>query len=689
MVSDKFVHPLEDARRKYRAGLRARAARICSRIPESDLLYPQALILLGSIRAETGRVDEAMALFRTVGKLTPDNARIWIDLGGASGKSGHLHYAAECFRRAVLLAPGVTDTVHRLAALVPVSDKNRMLRRCTILAPLDGKPYQQLGLDLKQSGKFKQASRHLRRLLILEPANLDGTFQLANVHLDLNKPDEARSFFLRTLQIVPRSGTARNNLGLIAFEEGDFKQAEEWFRAATAAAPGLAEAWRNHARALARLDRKTDALEPCKKSLMMEPANQMACLDIAGLLPTQKWAKRMISIDPVAHEFYNNMAVLATPNSDRKGVEPWLRRSAVAKPEHPEVWFKLSADASRRSDSGAVVRHARRSILISDSYAHARNNMAFALLGAEKFEEGWQVHTRRLETPEGCEILRRFVIPEWQDEAIDGRHLLLWGEQGIGDEVQFLTLLKHVCRMGARATVLAEPRLRPLIKRSFPDVMVPDVDGPGGEVESHHGADFHLAIGDLPHRLRLFCGGQAIPDPWIVVDPVRAQVLRAELQARHPGKRLVGITWRSAAPTGARRSIPPALWACIAKVPGTALVSLQYNVLEEDMTAFEAAGIEVDTSHGVDPMQDLDGLAALTSAMDLVISPPNNTVHFAGALAVPCWVMVPTRPDWRWGLTRRESLWYPKTHVYRQETDGDWPPVLSQVSSDLTLWGNS
>ncbi len=688
-MSDNSLHPLEDAKRKYHAGLRARAARICSRIPESDFHYPQALVLLGTIRAETDRVEEATALFKTAARLIPDNAQIWINLGNASGRSGHLQYADGCFRRAMLLAPGVNDTARGLAALVHTTDRNRMLRRCSILAPLDSNAYLQLGLELKQSGRFEEASHHIRRLLILEPANVDGAYQLANVLLDLNNPDGAKSFFLRTLQIAPRSGTARNNLGLIAFENEDFEQAEEWFRAATAAAPGLAEAWRNHARALAKLDRKTDALEPCKRSLMMEPANQTACMDIAGLLPTQKWAKRTISIDPTAHEFYNNMAVFATQNPGRKGVEPWLRRSAIAKPEHPEVWFRLSADAGHRSDSEAVMKHGHRSLFISDSYAHARNNIAFALLGEEKFEEGWRTHTRRLETPEGREILRRFAIPQWQGEAIEGRHLLLWGEQGIGDEVQFLTLLKHVLRGVAQVTVLTEPRLRPLIRRSFPDVVVPDVDGPGGEVESHHGADFHLAIGDLPHRLQLFCGGEVTPEPWIIVDPARAKDLCAELQARHPGKRLAGITWRSAAPTGARRSIPPALWAGIAGVPDTALVSLQYNVLDEDMAAFKAAGIQVDTSHGVDPMQDLDGLAALTSAMDLVISPPNNTVHFAGALAVPCWVMVPTRPDWRWGLIRKDSLWYPNTCVFRQETDGDWAAVLSQVASNLKSWTNS
>ena len=688
-MTDHPLHPLEDAKSKYRSGLRARAARICSRIPENDSLYPEALALLGTIRAETGRMEEASGLFSKAARLIPDNAQIWINLGDVSGVLGRVRHAAGCFRRAAQLAPGVLDTARRLAASGHSADKNRMLRRCSILAPLDSRIYLQLGLGLKQSGHFEEASHQIRRLLILEPANLDGVFQLANVLLDLKNPDGAKSFFLRTLQIAPRSGTARNNLGLITFENGNFDHAEEWFRAATIAAPGLAEAWRNHARALTKLDREADALEPCKRSLMMEPANQLACMDMAGILRTQEWVKRAISLDPLAHDFYNNMAVAGTCDPDRIGVALWLRRSAVAKPEHPEVWFRLSSDAGHRSDPQAVVKHGTRAFFISDSYAHARNNTAFALLGQERFEEGWRVHTRRLETPEGQKILRRFAIPEWQDEAIEGRHLLLWGEQGIGDEVQFLTLLKHVCRMGARATVLAEPRLRPLIRRSFPDVMVPDVDGPSGEVESHHGADFHLAIGDLPHRLRLFCGGQAAPDPWIVVDPVRAKALRAALQARHPGKQLVGITWRSAAPTGARRSIPPALWAGIAGAPGVALVSLQYNVQDEDMAAFAAAGIEVDTSHGVDPMQDLDGLAALTSAMDLVISPPNNTVHFAGALAVPCWVMVPTRPDWRWGLTRQDSLWYPKTRVYRQETDGDWPPVLSQVSSELKLWGNS
>tara|TARA_R110000868_G_scaffold66465_4_gene197864 strand:+ start:3164 stop:5167 length:2004 start_codon:yes stop_codon:yes gene_type:complete len=665
-----------------------RAARICSRIPESDPQYPQALALLGTIRAETGRAGEAIALLNKAARLIPDNARIWGDLGDVSGKSGRFQDAAGCFRRATLLEPGVASIARRLVDWVPAPGKNRVLRRCSILSPLDSGIYLQLGLDRKQSGHFEAASHYMRRLLLLEPAHLDGTFQFANVLLDLNNTDGAKAFFLRTLRIAPRSGTARNNLGLIAFGNDDFEHAEEWFRAATAAAPGLAEAWRNHARALAKLDREADALEPCKRSLMMEPANQPACMDMAGILRTRDWVKRVISLDPLAHDFYNHMAVAGTRDPDRKGVDPWLRRSAVAKPEHPEVWFRLSSDAGHRSDPQAVVKHGHRAFFISDSYAHARNNTAFALLGQERFEEGWRVHTRRLETPEGREILRRFAIPEWQDEAIEGKHLLLWGEQGIGDEVQFLTLLKHVRRMGARATVLAEPRLRPLIRRSFPDVMVPDVDGPSGAVESHHGADFHLAIGDLPHRLRLFCGGQAAPDPWVVVAPVRAKALRAALQARHPGKHLVGITWRSSAPTGARRSIPPALWAGIAEVPGSALVSLQYSVLDEDMAAFEAAGIQLDNSHGVDPMQDLDGLAALTSVMDLVISPPNNTVHFAGALAVPCWVMVPTRPDWRWGLNRSDSLWYPKTRVYRQETDGDWEPVLSQVVRDLRLWSS-
>ena len=125
-------------------------------------------------------------------------------------------------------------------------------------------------------------------------------------------------------------------------------------------------------------------------------------------------------------------------------------------------------------------------------------------------------------------------------------------------------------------------------------------------------------------------------------------------------------------------------------MPDVAVVSLQYGAGPDDYAAFEAeAGTGIDRGHGVEPILDLDGLAALVAAVDLAVCPANNTVHFAVALARPCWTLLPTRPDWRWGLSRSDSLWYPETTVYRQDSDDDWQPVMARVARDLRSWAVS
>ena len=688
-MSDNSRQLLDDAQRRYRAGFRARAARLCSRIPRGDPLHAEALALLGAIRLDAGLADEASGLLADSAGLNPANAQTWARLGEVSVALGRAAHGRRCLRRASLLAPDIPDPPRGLAGRAPAAERHALLRRCLVLSPLDKVSRLGHGQELKLGGHLADAAGQFRRLLLADPGDPDGLFQLANAVRDLGDADAAATFYGRTIVVVPRSGAARNNLGQMAFDRGAVECAERWFAAATVAAPGLAASWSNHARALRTLDREAEAPGPARKGLLIEPDDAILCGEVAGYLRDARWAWRARVLDPSAHHPYDQMAKLATRNPGRKGVMAWLRRSAIITPSNPEPWFGVGVECGLGGDLEAALRHYARATQIADGHDDARMNLAFALLALGRFGEGWRAHLHRLEARQGMTSRRRFAIPAWNGEPLAGRHLLLWGEQGIGDEVQFLSLLPHILRLGARVTVLTEPRLRPIVARSFPGVTVPEAAAAGGAVEDHHGADLHLAIGDLPHRLDLFCGGSAVPEPWIVPDPARTTALRSGLQARHPGRRLVGITWRSVAPTtGGRRTIPPALWLDIARVPGVALVSLQYGVTDEDLAAFADAGIEVDVSHGVEPVQELDGLAALVAAMDLVVCPTNNTVHFAGALSMPCWVLLPTRPDWRWGLAGRGSLWYPRTRVYRQQSDDDWPPVLAEVAEDLGRWAD-
>ncbi len=674
--------------RRQREGFLAQAARLYRRVPPDDERYADALNLLGALRLEEGRIPDALELVERAIRVRPDHAAAWGSLGGVVQRLQRPRAADRCYRRSILLSPGRVDSAVGLSRIVAGAARDAWLDRALRVSPLDENALREVCADLARHGHTAAAAGRYRRLLAAHPAASAALFGLGNALRDLGQNAAAEAQYRRTLCVLPRSGNVLNNMGLLAFHRGDWATAEERFRAASRGDPRLAAARTNRARALQKLGRVTEAVLPYKRGLLIEPAGLTACCELAGLLDDRRWAFRARFLDPKAPEPYNRLAVLATRNPGRAGVMAWLRRGAAIKPDDPDAWYNIGVEHGRAGDPEAAVIHGTRAVRVSDRHVSARLNTALAMLLLERFREGWRAHARRLETPEGAAIRRRFAIPPWTGEDPAGRHLLLWGEQGIGDEVQFLTLVPHLLRRGVRLTILTEARLRPIVKRSFPEVAVPEVSAPDGAVEAHHGADLHLAFGDLPHRLELFCGGDAVPEPWIVPDADRVAALRSSLRARHPGKRLVGITWRSIAPkTGARRTIPPPLWREPARVPGIAFVSLQYAAEDSDFAAFETeAGLGLDNGHGVEPVHDLDGLAALVAAVDLVVCPANNTVHFAGALGKPCWTLVPTNPDWRWGLGRANSLWYPRTVVYRQETDDEWRPVMARVAADLAEW---
>jgi len=120
------------------------------------------------------------------------------------------------------------------------------------------------------------------------------------------------------------------------------------------------------------------------------------------------------------------------------------------------------------------------------------------------------------------------------------------------------------------------------------------------------------------------------------------------------------------------------------EMPGLKFFDLQYGDTKAERGSLEArTGITLGRDEGIDPMVDFDGHTAQVAAMDLVISISNTTVHAAGALGVPVWVMLPTSNDRRWMMDREDSPWYGSVKLFRQTKDGDWPGVVQRVKKDL------
>lgn len=687
-MSQKSLDLLHEGIRLQKAGFRGRAARLYAKVPDGDPYRADALNLLGTIQFEEGRPIDAARLIEQAVRINPRNAAAWGNLGGVAKHMMRPDVAITCYRRALLLGPDRADSLSGLSLAESGAGRAHALRRRIVLSPADTDGHIEIGNDLSEAGAKIQAARRFRRVQVLQPAAPAGAFNQGNAMRDAGDIECARQCYGRALTIQPSNPNIVNNRGLLSFGRGEWHEAETYFRRALDLSADHAPANFNLARTLQKLGRPEEAALPFKRGLLAEPLNISANCELAGLLEEERWARRAQSINPYASEPYNRLALLSTKDPTRARVLWRLRQGACMRPNDPDAWYNIGVELGRTGDAASASKYGWYATRIRDHHALAHLNTALALLVQERFAEGWEEHRRRLDSPDAAPFMRYFQIPEWTDQDIAGKKLLVWGEQGIGDEIQFLTLAPYLLRQGAELTVLTEPRIRPILRRSLPGVAVPDVSNPFGTVEDHHGCDLQIALGDLPHRLKLFCGGEAKPESWIVPEPERVSSLRADLQRRHPGEKLVGITWRSVAPkTGGRRSIPIGLWREIAEVPGVALVSLQYGLKQEDLDAFaDEVGRPIDHTHGIEPILDLDGLAALVAAVDLVLCPANNTVHFAGALAKECWTLLPTKPDWRWGQTRGDSLWYPNTRVFRQETDDDWVPVMARVAGALRTW---
>ncbi|HEY0832853.1 MAG TPA: tetratricopeptide repeat protein, partial [Azospirillum sp.] len=318
----------------------------------------------------------------------------------------------------------------------------------------------------------------------------------------------------------------------------------------------------------------------------------------------------------------------------------------------------------------------------------ARLNLALALLATGVFAEGWDAYEHGWGLPGGRSPERGFPQSPWQGAApADGGKLLVWGEQGLGDEVMYATVVPQLAAEGIACVLECDARLAALFARSLDGVEVVARRNAGDEPQDTRlfAPDIvaQTPSGSLPrHRRRDAASFAANRPAFLRPDTARAGALRAR---HHDGRPLVGISWHSKNPGAGRvKSMTLDLMAGTLARQGVKLVNLQYGDVAAEVAALRAArGITVHVDPEVDTWSDIDGLTALIEAMDLVVSVGNVTVHLAGAIGKPLWALLPHAADWRWTRGHDPALWYPSVRLFRQPAPGDWEGVLDDVDRAL------
>ncbi|HYD98239.1 MAG TPA: tetratricopeptide repeat protein, partial [Alphaproteobacteria bacterium] len=421
---------------------------------------------------------------------------------------------------------------------------------------------------------------------------------------------------------------------------------------AAALRPGLAEAHANHGDAL----REAGALAEAEAAL-----------------------RRAVALGPGRAELLAGLgAVLKAADRPEAAAAVFAAAVALA-PDHPRIQGNLAQarHAANRLDAAAAAH--RRALLLAPGDPDLRFAAAQTALARGEIAAGFDLHEGGFAA--GLRPVRHAGLPAWDGSPLAGRTILVWREQGVGDELHFASCYADLIAAAGHVVIEAEPRLVPLMRRSFPAATVVPEDGAPPEVLAR--VELQVAAGSLPRFLRRRPEDFPRRAGHLVPDPAAVAARRAELAALGPGPK-VGIAWRSARGRHAVAAEVSRIadWEPLLRRPGLRFVGLQYDdSAEERAFALERFGAPIHVVPGLDLRGDLDGGAALTAALDLVVSVPISAADMATAVGTPLW-LVARLPHPRL-LGQAEYPWGRNVRPFGRRPDEPWSAVLARVAAAL------
>jgi len=536
---------------------------------------------------------------------------------------------------------------------------------------------------LHQSGRAAEAMPLYRQVLAARP---DQPVALHLLGLALHQTGDARGgadLMARAVDLAPRYVPALINLGNAQQDLGQGEAAERQYRAALAHRPDAPEVWTNLGNALRLQKRLAEALDCHDRALALLPDFAVALSNRGTVLkemdrPAEAAAafQRALALGFDGVDALTGLGDVKRILGDRAGAEALHRRALAGHPGSALAWNNLG----RVQEDTARLAQARasydRALALDPGSANARFNRGRLALMQGDLATGWPGYEARLDGVQDHRP-RQVALPPWQGESLAGRRLLVWREQGVGDEVMFGALYPALlarCRAeGGQLVLEADPRLLGLLRRSLPGALV------RAETDDPRDADVGLPAGSLPRQLQPRLGDVTPAPGWLRPDPAQVAFWAGRLAALGPGLK-VGLCWRSRRLTTERARAYTRLsdWTPLFALPGIIPVSLQYGEAEGEITALEAAsGHRLHRWSDLDLTDDLDGVAACMAGLDLVISAPTAAGELAAAVGTPAWRLASA--DWTW-LGTGVRPWFPTMRCFSMD-QGAAAAVASVVRS--------
>ena len=484
-----------------------------------------------------------------------------------------------------------------------------------------------LGLVEYQNGNYAQAISYIQQAVLVDPEQSVFLNNLGNILKETGQLDQSLQAYRKALEINPDDAEIHNNLGVTLKEMGQLDQSLQAYRKALEINPQYVEVYNNLGNVLKEMDQLDESIHAYQQALEINPRYASAYLNLGNTLDAKG------ELDQAVHAY-------------------------------------------------------QQALRINPQYAEVHKNLSLSYLKQGNFKQGWKEYQWRLKCAKFvAENMKKFPQPMWDGSSLDGKSILIWPEQGMGDCIMFASLLGKLQEYAQKIFVETEYRLLPLLERSFPTIHFHTAHIPPDPQLFSTAIDFQSPIASLPQWF--LTSEEDFPKcfAYLSANDDITQKCRHKYQKLAEGKALVGISWKSINKSvGKQKSIPLEYLQPLLFSGECFFINLQY---EYDDLAYELdqfannTGISIYCDTKINPLESFDDFAAQVAALDLVITISNTTAHVAGALGKPVWNLLHYEADWRWLTNRSDTPWYPSMTLFRQSHQGDWGHVVQKVHSAL------
>lgn len=656
----------------------------------------QAILTKGIQAHQAAQLDEASASYQLILDNFPDHADANHLLGVIAHQLGEHSKAVQLIDKAIksndTAAPFYNNLGNAQRALSNLENAADCYRKALNIKPDDTGALSNLGLTLAELGRSEDAINFYKKALQIDPNILETNMRLGILLDEQNRMDEAIKYFQIAVAMKPDDPDIHNFLAIAHYKNHQLPEAKASIQLAISINPNEAANYSYLSTIQLEMKEFEDAAKSCH--IALEKNNQdvlahnnlgVSLVEMERREEAETSFRNVLDIDPDYADALNNLGCILQEQSKLEEATDCFQQAVRVEPKSPNHSYRLANIYEYQGFIKKAEKVYRRVLELDPDHYEVKTNLSVILLRLGQLKEGWFYYENRHTKDRRVHF---FPYPKWEGSTLVGKKIILWGDQGLGDEVRFASIIPDLQKTGANITIECDKRLTDIFTRSFPDATI--IAAPyGGATNKPEQFDYQCPMAGLARFFRNnFESFENADFGYLKADPALIKFWEKRL-ANISDQPKIGLSWNNGSvniPGRAPFHASIEELAPILNIEGVEFINLQSFESKEDLKeASDRFGVKIHSWDDFDIMNDLNGVAALTSCLDLVISFPNFSAELAGALDIPTLCFVNHKDSFD-ELGSKDNIWHRNTHhicntnrSYHFNTE-IWQPVFEEIA---------